>query len=409
MDALTNPLKPSPTGSSSGPSSGSSSGDIAGLLGPGIVSLGPGGAVRFADERALELLGCEDGFELERLWAELGPRLESAGLSWNGAGGATRWAVLDLPVQQADPEPAAEAANALALQASPSASPRRLAFDLRRDPEGGGVLLVQDAGTLAGLETDLRLTSQMRSVSQISPAVAHDLRAPINAMVFNIEILKEMIASGRATDPNNRDKLLRYTTVLKEELSRLHRGLETFLAYISPRSDKNETFDLRELAEELAALLVAPARKQQVQVKAELPEQPAMAEGNRYLLRQALLHVALAALAGVPKQGMLYVRLEPANGRARLRVYGAAGPDSPAAPETPPAPAVPEAPAPGFDLRFSPGGSVAQLWVARAILAAHGGEARVSGPAGDAEAGGPRAYEVELTLLGNSSIEEGVR
>jgi len=384
MDALTNTPKPQSPG-----------GDLAGLLGPGIVSLGPGGAVRFADERALELLGCSDGFELERLWAELGPRLESAGLSWNGAGGATRWAVLDLPVQ-GEPEPAAEAASALAAPASA----RRLAFDLRRDPEGGGVLLVQDAGTLAGLETDLRLTSQMRSVSQISPAVAHDLRAPINAMVFNIEILKEMIASGRATDPNNRDKLLRYTTVLKEELSRLHRGLETFLAYISPRSDKNETFDLRELAEELAALLVAPARKQQVQVKAELPDQPATAEGNRYLLRQALLHLALAALAGVPKQGMLYVRLEPADGRARLRVYGAAGEDSPAAPETP------SAPAPGFDLRFSPGGAVAQLWVAREILAAHGGEARVSGPAGDAEAGGPRAYEVELTLLRNPSLEK---
>ena len=78
------------------------------------------------------------------------------------------------------------------------AAPRRLLFDLRRDPQGGGVLLVQDLGSFAGLATDLRLTSQMRSVAQISPAVAHDLRAPINAMVFNLEILKETIASGRA-------------------------------------------------------------------------------------------------------------------------------------------------------------------------------------------------------------------
>ncbi len=277
----------------------------------------------------------------------------------------------------------------------PGETERRLAFDLRRDPEGGGVVLVQDFGTLAGLETDLRLTSQMRSVSQISPAVAHDLRAPINAMVFNIEILKEMIASGRATDPNNRDKLLKYTTVLKEELSRLHRGLETFLAFISPRSDKTETLDLRELAEELAALLVAPARKQQAQVKAELPGEPLMATGNRYLLRQALLHLSLAALAGVPKQGTLHMHLEPAGDRARLRVYGAAGADSPA--ETPPS----EEPVPGFDLRFSPAGALAQLWVARAILAAHGGEVRAADPAGDSAAGGPRAYEVELTILEN--------
>ena len=73
---------------------------------------------------------------------------------------------------------------------------------------------------------------------------------------------------------------------------------------------------------------------------------------------------------------------------------------------SPETPETPEAEVPGFDLRFSPTGAVAQLWVARAILAAHGGEARASGPAGAAGAGGPRAYEVELTLLGNSSIEK---
>jgi|SRR6185295_16440284 len=258
--------------------------------------------------------------------------------------------------------------------------------------------LVQDPATLGGLETDLRLASQMRSVGQISPAVAHDLRAPINAMVFNIEILKEMIDSGRATDPGNREKLLRYVNVLKEELSRLHSGLETFLAYVSPYSDKLEAVDLRELAEELASLLVAPARKQQVQVKAELPAEPVPAEANRYLLRQALLHLALAALAEAPKRGTLHLRLERLEGRARLTVYGMAGEESPAEAVAPPAP--------DFDLRFSPGGALAQLWVARSILAAHGGEARASGPAASSGTGNPRAYEIELAVLGSPSTDK---
>lgn len=359
-------------------------GEIAGLLGPGVVSLGEGGTVRFADPRALELLGCADGGELVRLWETLRPQLESAGMSWNGAGSDVRWTALDLP---AAADPAAGEAGAAG---------RRLLFDLRRDPASGGVLLLQDLGTLAGLETDLRLTSQMRSVAQISPAVAHDLRAPINAMIFNLEILREMLASGRAADPGNKDKLLRYVDVLKEELSRLHRGLETFLAFISPRSDKLERLDLRELAEELAALLVAPARKQQVQVKAVVPVEPLPTEGNRYLLRQALLHLALAALAGVPRQGALHVDLERSAGRARLRVYGEAEAASPAAPGDPEAP--------GFDLRFSPSGAQAQLWAARSILAAHGGEVR-AGPADGLAAGGPLAYEVELAVLGNPSLE----
>jgi signal transduction histidine kinase len=387
MDVSNNSLNPPRS------ESGASRNELAELLGPGVVALEPQGGVRFADERALELLGCSDGFELERLWEGLKGRLEGAGLSLNGAGGNASRAVLALP-QAAAAESGEE-------------TDRRLLFDLRRDPASGGILLVQSLSTLAGLESDLRLTSQMRSVAQISPAVAHDLRAPINAMVFNIEILKEMLASGRATDPANKDKLLRYVSVLKEELSRLHRGLETFLAYISPRGDRQETLDLRELTEELGTLLVAPARKQQGQVKTELPEGAVMVEGNRFLLRQALLHVSLAALAGVPRQGKLHLLLERLDGRARLRLYGVAGvvdPESPLAVSPGPAAAAMTGTtaAPGFDLGFSPDGALAQLWVAREILAAHGGEARAAGPEGDA-AGGARAYEVELPISGNAS------
>jgi hypothetical protein len=378
MEKRTMPLETSKT-----PLPGAPHDELAGALGPGVVSLGPGAGVSFADPRALELLGCEDGFELERVWTELKPRLESAGMRWDGAGGGAPWAALDLPAPAATGE----------------AAPPRLLFDLRRDPQGGGVLLVQDLGSLTGLATDLRLTSQMRSVAQISPAVAHDLRAPINAMVFNLEILKETIASGRAADPGSRDKLLRYVNVLKEELSRLHRGMEIFLAHISPRGDRQETLDLRELTEELATLLVGPARKQQARVESELPPEPVPVDGNRFLLRQAFLHLALAALAGVPKQGTLLVSLERENGRARLRLHGAAGPDSPAATAT----NVVE-PAPGFELRLSPGGAIAQLWTARSIVAAHGGEVRAAGPAGVSAAGPMQAYEVDLAIAGNSQL-----
>jgi C4-dicarboxylate-specific signal transduction histidine kinase len=244
-----------------------------------------------------------------------------------------------------------------------------------------------------GLEADLRLVSQMRALAQIAPAVAHDLRAPINAMVFNIEILKETIASGRGAEPGGTDRMLRYVNVLREELTRLHKSLEIFLSFISPRSDRNETLDLRELTEELAALLVAPARKQQVQVDPELPDGKVLVEGNRYFLRQALLHLSLAALAGVPRQGTLAVRLERRDGRARIRIDGRPGADSPAGPRE-------TGPAPGFDIQPSPGGTLAQLWVARAIVAAHGGEARAVEPA-DPQNGAAQAYEVELSVLEN--------
>jgi signal transduction histidine kinase len=366
--------------------------DPARVLEAGVLAISEEGAVRFADGRALALLGVANGFELERLWAGLRSRLEEAGLKWQGPQGEASRAAIALPVP-GEAEPGVEASEAT------GPAERRLAFDLRRDAAGGGVLLLQEIEVGEARNADLRLVSQMRSVAQISPSVAHDLRAPINAMVFNIEILKETIASGRGAEPGGRERQLRYVNVLKEELTRLHKSLEIFLSFISPRGDRDETFDFRELAEELAALLVAPARKQQVQVAPEQPEGKIQVVGNRYYLRQALLHLALAALEGVPRQGTLVVRLERQDRRARLRIFGRPGPDSP------PAEAASEPQ--GFDVRPTAGGTLAGLWVTREIFAAYGGEARAVGPSG-AETGALQAYEVELTIsedLGSENKE----
>lgn len=346
-----------------------------GWLEPGVLVIRPGGELGFADEPALRLLGQADRDALETRWSALRSDLEEAGFRWD-SGERTQ---------------------------APVAGPggRALAFDFRPDPAGGGVLLLRDRPAAAGAESDLRQVALMRSLTQITPAVAHDLRAPINAMVFNIEVLKETVASGRAAEAAGKERVLRYVNVLKEELHRLHHGMETYIAQISPRGDRDESIDLREPLEELAALLIGPARKQQVRVTTDLPTTKMMVFGNRYLLRQALLHVSLAALGSVPRDGILEIGLEAGpetgatgggrSGRARIRIEGSAGNVAGAGPD----------PAPGFDVRVSEKGTQAQLWVARSILASQGGEVRPVLVEGE-----PRAYEVDLTLQDTVSQEK---
>ena len=334
------------------------------LLRPGVLVVEDGrtGGLTLADARAMELLGCADRPALDRAWGELRGRLAGAGLPGGGNAEAT-------------------------LTAAGSA--RR--FDWH--PNGsGGVLLVHDAEVGESLAIDLRHAALLRTLAQITPAVAHDLRAPINAMVFNIEVLKETIAAARVDDPSFRDRQLRYVGVLREELHRLHQGIETYIAQISPRGDRDETFDLRELAGELAALLAGPARKQQARVAAALPETPVATAGNRYLLRQALLHLAVAALAGVPRDGALEIRLERRDGRAWIRL-GATGAGATAAAS---------GPLPGFGIAASADGTRAQLWAASSILAGLGGAVRAAPPA----RGEAPVYEIELGLTKESVSRE---
>jgi hypothetical protein len=335
-------------------------------LSVGVLLQKPDGGIGGGDERALELLGCADRSELARCWEEIAPLLETAGR------------------QPAEP-----------LLLSSGSGGRPLLFEIHRLAGGtggavGAVIVVRDPEPFAAVATDLRLATFLRAISQVSPAVAHDLRAPINAMVFNIEILKETVAAAKALEPAARERQLRYVGVLKDELARLHGGLEYFLSHTTTRGDRPDAFDVREAVTELAALLVPQARKLQVQVVPELPGEPVLVAVNRYQLRQAFLEIGLAAVAGVTRAGSLTLHLEGGSanggekGGARLVRLVLRGPLS--------------AEAPTLDFTLAPGaappGSV-RLHHARAILVEQGGEVRVSGGPG-----GERSFEIELPASG---------
>ncbi len=340
--------------------------DVDRLLEPGILVLVEGEIVS-ADPRARELLDLAEGHRRAGLagrWGEVRSRLEAAGLRWDE--------VTEVEIPAGD-------------------GLRRLTVELRPDGRGGGVLLVRDPEAREAVAADLRRAALLRTLAQITPAVAHDLRAPINAMVFNIEVLKETIASGRGSEPGGRDRQLRYVNVLREELTRLHREMEIYIAQISPRGDRDEVLDLRELLEDLASLLAGPARKQQVKVKPVLPAAPVQVAGNRFVLRQALLHLAVAALGTVPRDGLLELGVESRGRQARVRVSGICGETGGTGPE----------PAPGFDVEVSPQGLLAQLWSARALLETQGGQVRDVG-----NSGCPRSYEVELSLAQDPEKEK---
>jgi signal transduction histidine kinase len=420
MDVTTTTVTPA---ASPGPAATAANGVPEPVLGrallPGVVLLGGSREPRSADQHALALFGCRDGAELAARWAAIQPRLE---------------ALRDGPAPE------------LELPAAVTGGRRLRVVLVRVDrcdaADGGEALLVQDAEVQAALESDLRAASQLRSLAQVTPAVAHDLRAPINAMVLNLEVLKETLAAGPslpspAIGPGGRDPRERqrhYVAVLREELARLHQSLELFLAHISPRGDRLESLDLREPARDLAALLRPPARKQQAQIEVLLPDAPVPVLGQRHQLRQSLLHLGLAALAQVPRDGTLEIRLErlpgsaPSPGagpRAAPEPSGRATPEAPpTSPQSPPAPAGiarlrisaaaglgarggdgtaagPALPAPPFaappEPRFSGAGTEARLEVARSIVAALGGSLRQEGAEPDGSRGAP-AFELRFPL-----------
>ena len=176
--------------------------------------------------------------------------------------------------------------------------------------------MIQEDHAIAGLdalsrevlETELVLASQMRTLAHVHGVLAHDLKAPLNAMQLALDLLANSLASPEAPGAEGAgERRQRYLAILREELARLDRILRATLEQKEAMAPVPGSFDLREVIQEIARLLLPPARRQRVQVQLDLPDDAVTVRGYRDRLKQALLNLALRGLEAMPCGGRLRI------------------------------------------------------------------------------------------------------
>ncbi len=320
-------------------------GALARILQVGVVVAGPGLAVDYVSARALELFGCADEAAFRTAWRKILPSLQRA-----LGGTASR----------------PEAVRTTRVEAAPG---RPVQAELHRlaGPAEDHLVLLSDPRALEAIEVDARLERQLDGLGRVYRTLAHELRAPLGAMMMSLDLLHESLSrEGEASVPARR-----HVDVLREELHRLNRSLSGVLAQTVPGAPA-ETFDLTGSLADLVALLGPQARRQAVEVEARLPDEALLVRGYPDRLRQAFLNVAVNALEAMPRGGRLTLeaRREGTRARVALRDNG---------------PGIsPESLARVYDPDFSTkdGGSGIGLNVARALVELHGGEIRVESALG---------------------------
>ena len=328
----------------------------------GLLLVEPDKTLHYASESARELLGCPGPGELERRWPDTRQRLESAGGVGSTNGG---WLDLDIPHD--------------------GRLSRRLRLEWYPHGDGDGwLILVKNRELINALEKELRLAIQMRGFAHFYRASVHDLRAPLNAMVLNLELLKStLVGEGDAIDGKTRERQTRYLSILGAEITRLDRSLGTILAQATPPSETLQQFDLRQLIEDLATLLNPQARHQHVTLATTAPDQAVPFTGHRDGLKQALLNIAINALESMPEGGSMNIDLTTSDGRALISIRDT-GPGIPA-----------DVLGEIYNMHFTTkdGGTGIGLYVARSVVQSHSGEVRV-----ETELGQGTCFHVDLPI-----------
>jgi signal transduction histidine kinase len=320
----------------------------------GVLLLDRDEKLDFANTPARELLDCPDGSDMSERWKEVRQTLDHPLSLWAGreTSGAAR----------------------LDLELSSNGRPKRLRFEIYRldDESEGYLVLVKSREMMEALEKELGLAIQMRGLGRFYAAFAHDLKAPLNAMSMNLELLHQAIAKAQTEGVPTFERQERYIQVLRNEVFRLDRELRTLLSHASPPTDTLQEFDLRDLVHDLATLLDPQARRQRITFTANLPDGEVTFTGHRDRLKQALLNIVINALEAMPDGGELSIGLSSEGGQVQISVRDTG-------------PGIPEdLQRKIYDMSFTTksGGSGVGLFVANSVVQSYGGLIRIDSSPG---------------------------
>jgi signal transduction histidine kinase len=315
------------------------------LLKVGVVLLRRGLEVDHVSRRALEIVGTPD---------------EDAFLSWwEGVRPTVREAVKGTPALDGSWSARLDAATEKARVEAEL-------HQLEGEDCDDYLMLLRDLRALEALEADARLASQLEGLGRVYRTMAHELRAPLSAMMINLDLLRESLGTMNAAEPGNALSQRRYVDVLREELNRLNRSLHGILTQTVPDAPEQQ-FDVVASLRHLATLLAPQARRLGIELRTDLGDNPLVMRGYPDRLRQAFLNVAVNALEAMPRGGRLEIEARR-DEKGVTVTFADSGPGIPA-----------EDLACIYEPDFSTkeGGSGIGLYVARALVELHGGEIRV--------------------------------
>lgn len=334
------------------------------MMNVGVLLLSPQAALEFANGLACELLGFDSSDALAQDWTRVRALL-ALDKDVLGDSAGPRPLTVDFPL------------------AGDKRFLRLEVHTLDEDSCSGYLILLRDRRMVHVLETDLLLASQMRAQNYLYSTLVHDLRSPLNALEITLELLSETSARGGELPVHMEGEEFssaRYVTMLREELARLNRMLNTVLDCGSPLAAEWSKYDLLDLIDNIVALLTPQAKRQRIELHVQKPAYCGLLMGQRDRIRQALLNVAIGALEIMPRGGRLDIDVTIRDGRIDI-VFSESGESFSA-----------QLLEPMYRVYFSGSeGAGLGFYVTRLVWETHGGEVRLERPAGGGSA-------VRLTL-----------
>ncbi len=204
-----------------------------------------------------------------------------------------------------------EASGALARPDADERAGRLVMTHAVNDASGtivGVMLMCRDLGYLGEVESTIRYSHKLASLSRLTAGVAHEIKNSLHAMIIHLELVKQQIAgSGPHAGSDGPHPAGEHVAVIASTLRRLDEMLQGLLRFTRPEELKLQPVSLESMIDAIMPIVSAEARKTGVDVQVDCPPDLPMLRADPAMLQQALQNLALNACQAQPHGGRLRI------------------------------------------------------------------------------------------------------
>lgn len=161
----------------------------------------------------------------------------------------------------------------------------------------GTVLVCRDVTDRKRMEQQMVQSEKMAAIGELASGVAHEINNPLDGLLNCILRIKR--------DPRNERQIKEYLGLMEEALKRIESTVGQLLNFSRQRDLELASVSLNEVVNEVVGLIAYSADEKGVQIEKHFQEELDLIRGDKHLLEQVVLNLALNAIAAMPDGGVL--------------------------------------------------------------------------------------------------------
>ena len=167
----------------------------------------------------------------------------------------------------------------------------------RNDNYLGTVLVCRDVTDRKRMEQQMIQSEKMAAIGELAAGVAHEINNPLDGLLNCILRIRR--------DPLNERQTKEYLGLMEEALRRIETTVGQLLNFSRQRDLALTSVSLNEVVSEVVGLIAYSAEEKGIQIEKHFQKGLDLIRGDKHLLEQVVLNLALNAIGAMPDGGVL--------------------------------------------------------------------------------------------------------